>query len=92
MGKIISRNGEYWDKERDSKGDVWHEWEAFLKIIPVEGQEKAEEVKERMEDFVSAQEKRAYIQGYVDCVQALWHMGLLKENKGLKWAERMDVH
>ena len=45
-----------------------------------------------MEDFVAAQEKRAYIQGYVDCVQALWHMGLLKENKGLKWAERMDVH
>ena len=55
-------------------------------------QEKAEEMKERLEDFASAQEKRAYIQGYADCVQALYHMGLLKENEGLKWAEKMDVH
>ena len=35
--------------------------------------------------------KRAYIQGYADCVQALYHMGLLKENEGLKWAEKIDV-
>ena len=41
------------------------------------GQEKAEEMKECMEGFASAQEKRAYIQGYADCVQALYHMGLL---------------
>ena len=54
-------------------------------------QEKAEEMKECLEDFSSAQEKRAYIQGYVDCVQALYHMGLLKENEGLKWAEKLDV-
>ena len=53
-------------------------------------QEKAEEMKERLEDFASAQEKRAYIQGYADCVQALYHMGLLKENEGLKWAEKVD--
>ena len=61
-------------------------------IIEFDWQEKAEEMKERLEDFASAQEKRAYIQGYADCVQALYHMGLLKENEGLKWAEKMDVH
>ena len=68
------------------------EYEAALETLPAGEQEKAEEMKERLEDFASAQEKRAYIQGYVDCVQALYHMGLLKENEGLKWAEKMDVH
>ena len=53
-------------------------------IIEFDWQEKAEEMKERLEDFASAQEKRAYIQGYADCVQALYHMGLLKENEGLQ--------
>lgn len=48
-------------------------------------------MKERLEDFVSAKEKRAYIQGYVDCVQGLYHMGLLKENEGLKWTQTIDV-
>lgn len=48
-------------------------------------------MKGRLEDFASAQEKRAYIQGYADCVQALYHMGLLKENEGLKWTETVDV-
>jgi len=54
-------------------------------------EETAEEMKERLEDFASAQEKRICIQGYADCVQALYHMGLLKENEGLKWEERTDV-
>ena len=51
----------------------------------------AEEMKECQEDLASAQEKRAYIQGYADCIQVLYHMGILKENKGLKWVEEMDV-
>ena len=63
------------------------EWEAFLETLS-EGQlEKAEELK----DFSSAQEKRAYIQGYADCIQVLFRMGLLKENEGLKWAEKMEL-
>lgn len=37
------------------------------------------------------QEKRAYIQRYTDCIQVLFHMGLLKENEGLKWAEEMEL-
>ena len=41
-------------------------------------------MKERLEDFASAQEKRTYIQGYVDCVQALYHMGLLKEKERIR--------
>ena len=68
------------------------EWEAFLETLPVGEQEKAEEMKERLEDFSSTQEKRAYIQGYVDCIQVLFHMGLLKENEGLKWAEKMQMN
>lgn len=28
-----------------------------------------------------------YIQGYVDCI-LLYHMRLLRENEGLKWAEK----
>ena len=63
----------------------------FWKPLPAGEQEKAEEMKERLEDFVSAKEKRAYIQGYVDCVQGLYHMGLLKENEGLKWTQTIDV-
>lgn len=31
------------------------------------------------------------MQGYVDCVQALYRMGLLKENEGLKWVEKMKL-
>jgi hypothetical protein len=58
---------------------------------PASAQEKAEDMKEHLEDFASAQEKRAYIQGYVDCVQMLYHMGLLKENEGPKWEEKMGV-
>ena len=60
------------------------EWEAFLETLPADGQEKAEEMKECLEDFSSAQEKRAYIQGYVDCVQVLFHIGLLTANPNLK--------
>ncbi|EOS53026.1 hypothetical protein C809_00257 [Lachnospiraceae bacterium MD335] len=44
-------------------------------------------MKECLEDFASVQERRAYIQGYVDCVQVLLHMGLLRETEGLKWPE-----
>ena len=56
-----------------------------LETLSVEQKEKVEEIKGCQEDFASAQELRAYIQGYADCVQALHHMGLLKENKGIKW-------
>ena len=32
-----------------------------------ESRKRQKELKERLEDFASAQEKRAYIQGYADC-------------------------
>lgn len=60
-----------------------------METPPAGQREKVEEMKECLEDFASAQEKRAYIQGYADCVQALYHMGLLKQNEGLKWVERI---
>ena len=68
--------------------DTEPEWEKFLKTLSAEQQNQAEEMKDCLEDFASVQERRAYIQGYVDCVQVLFHMGLLKETEGLKWPEK----
>lgn len=69
------------------------EWESFLGSLSVsaEDRERAEDMKECLEIFASEQERRSYMQGYVDCVQILYHMGLLKESEGLKWAENMDI-
>ena len=78
-------------KALESWNETEQKWEAFLGTLSEEQQEKAEEMKDCLEDFASAQEKRAYIQGYADCVQVLFHMGLLKENEGLKWAEKMEL-
>ena len=94
-GEDVNRKSYVHTPEYEAALEAWKEtekeWGTFLETLPAEGQEKAEEMKERLEDFASAQEKRAYIQGYVDCVQALYHLGLLKENEGLKWAEKPDV-
>lgn len=65
--------------------DGEQEWEVFLGALTENQRMEAEELKECMEDFASVQEKRAYMQGYVDCVQVLYHMGLLRENEELKW-------
>ena len=97
MAEFLARlNGESvgWESyvrtpEYEEALEAWkekeQEWEELLEILSAEQREKLEEIKECQEDLSSAQELRAYIQGYVDCVQALSHMGLLKENKNLKW-------
>ena len=94
-GENVKRESYVRTPEYDKALEVWkekeQEWEDLLEIFPIEQREKLEEVKECQEDFASAQELRAYIQGYVDCVQALYHMGLLKENEGLEWVEKMDI-
>ena len=94
-GENINRESYVHTPEYDKALEEWketeQEWEAFLETLSAGQQEKAEEMKECLEDFASAQEKRAYIQGYADCIQVLFHMGLLKENEGLKWAEKMDL-
>ena len=75
--------------------NVWkekeQEWEDFLETLSIEQREKVEEIKEFQDDFISAQELRAYIQGYVDCVQVLYHMGLLKQAEGLNYGEKIDM-
>ena len=87
-GENVKRESYVCTPEYEAALEAWketeQEWEVFLETLPVREKEKAEEMKEHLEDFASAQEKRAYIQGYVDCVQALYHMGILKENKELK--------
>ena len=35
------------------------------------------------------QELWAYIQGYVDCVQALYHRGIIRETEGLQWLDKI---
>lgn len=88
-GENVGRESYVRTPEYEKTLEVWkakeQEWEDFLETLSIEQREKAEEIKECQEDFASAQELRAYIQGYVDCVQVLYHMGLLKENKELKW-------
>lgn len=88
-GENVGRESYVRTPEYEKVLEVWkakeQEWEDFLETLSIEQREKAEEIRECQEDFASAQELRAYIQGYVDCVQVLYHMGLLKENKELKW-------
>lgn len=95
-GENVKRESYVRTPEYETALQAWKEkeqgWEVFLESLPADEQEKVEEMKECLEDFSSAQEKRAYIQGYADCIQVLFHMGLLKENEELKWTEKMDVH
>ena len=94
-GESISRESYVCTPEYEKALEVWkekeQEWEDFLEILSAEQKEKLEEIKECQEDFASAQELRAYIQGYVDCVQILYHIGILKENEGLKWVEKTNI-
>ena len=94
-GENINRESYVRTPEYVKALEAWREtereWEAFLETLSEEQREKAEEMKECMEDFASVQEKRAYIQGYADCIQVLFHMGLLKENERMKWAEKMEL-
>lgn len=88
-GESVSREGYVRTPECEKALEAWkekeQECEDLLETLSAEQREKLEEIKECQEDFSSAQELRAYIQGYVDCVQALHYMGLLKGNEGLKW-------
>lgn len=92
-GENVKRESYVRTLEYEKALEAWkekeQEWEDFLETLSEEQREKLEEMKECQEDFASAQELRSYIQGYVDCVQVLYHMGLLKENEGLKWMEKM---
>ncbi len=90
-GESVSRESYVKTPEYEKALEVWkgkeQEWEDFLETLSAEQREKLDEIKECQEDLSSTQELRAYIQGYADCMQALYHMGLLKENEGLKWVE-----
>lgn len=86
-GENIGREGYVRTPEYEKALEAWKEkeleWEDFLETLSAEQREKAEEILECQDGLASAQELRAYIQGYVDCVQVLCHIGLLKENEGL---------
>ena len=86
-GENVGREGYVPTPEYEKALEAWTEKELecedFLETLSAEQREKAEEILECQDDLASAQELRAYIQGYVDCVQVLYHIGLLKENEGL---------
>lgn len=94
-GENIGRESYVSTPEYEKALEVWKEkdseWEELLKALSKEQREKAEEIKECQEDFASAQEKRAYMQGYADCVQVLYHMGILKDNTDLKWINKLEI-
>ena len=90
-GEDIKRDSYVRTPESIKAEQMWKEkqaeWETLLSTFPEEQQSRLEEIKECLEDYASAMERRAYMQGYVDCVQVLYHMELLKENPGLKVPE-----
>ncbi len=94
-GENVGRESYVCPPEYEKALEAWkekeQEWEDILEILPIEQREKVEEIKECQEDFASAQELRAYMQGYVDFAQVLYHMGILKENEWLKWAEKLEL-
>ena len=91
-GESVSRETYVRTPEYEKALEVWkekeQEWEDFLEMLSIEQREIVEEIKECQEDLSSAQELRAYIQGYVDCVQVLYHMGLLNKSPNLKWDKK----
>lgn len=56
------------------------QWEEYLESLPEPDRERIEEYLDCMDEMISRSEQRAYVQGYVDCVQVLGKLGLLKEN------------
>ena len=66
-GENINRESYVHTPEYDKALEEWketeQEWEAFLETLSDGQRETAEDMKECLEDFASAQEKRAYIQG-----------------------------
>ncbi len=56
---------------------VWNKW---LEGLSNENKGIAEDMKECLEEYSSAQVLRSYLQGYVDCIQILSGMGLFKKS------------
>lgn len=84
-GENISRKTYVKIPEFEETEKAWigaeQEWAKFFETLSDIQREQAAHIKECMENYASAQEKRSYIQGYVDCVQLLFHMSLLKKYK-----------
>lgn len=90
----VSRKSYVRTPEYDAAEKDWiekeKEWEAFVESLSDEDRGRVEDMTECLENYASAQEQRSYMQGYVDCIQVLYHMELLKENGEVKWVEKME--
>lgn len=83
----VNRESYVHTPEYDAAEKAWiekeKEWEAFVDTLSDEDREQVEDMKECLEIYSSEQERRSYMQGYVDCVQVLAKMGLLKDNPNI---------
>lgn len=91
-GENVGRESYVRTPEYEKALEAWkekeQEWEDFLETLSIGQREKIEKIQECQENFASAQELRAYTQGYVDCVQVLYHMGIIRETEGLQWMDK----
>lgn len=65
------------EKMLAEKEEPWEEW---LDGLSKEDRAIAEDMKECLEEYSSAHELRSYVQGYVDCMQILSTIGLLRKS------------
>ena len=74
---------EYQEAEK-KLAEAERQWEIFINELSEEDQRKINYYLELVEEMASCSERRAYLQGYTDCIQILVKMGLLKENKKIE--------
>lgn len=65
------------EKKIAENEEIWDNW---LERLKEEDRAVAKDMKECLEDYASALELRSYLQGYVDCIQILSSIGLLKKS------------
>lgn len=56
-------------------------WDNWLESLKKEDRVVAKDMKNCLEDYASALELRSYLQGYVDCIQILSSIGLIKKSE-----------
>lgn len=66
------------EKQIADNEELWDNWFESLKK---EDRAVAKDMKNCLEDYASALELRSYLQGYVDCIQILSSIGLLKKSE-----------
>ena len=89
-GENIKRESYVRTPEYEAALEAWketeQEWEVFLETPACRRAREGRGNEGAPRRFCVCQGERADIDGYVDCVQGLYHMGLIKENVGMELA------